>query len=141
MDCVSIQQREFPACRPRVSRPGDHLVGHRRRARDQLWCEQAAEENNGAVWETCPHCLGRLSWHISFLCNMALRLTQALLCIPFSHHGRILKFASWRYSSHIESTQNMLFGSVACFEKRSDGEAAITKMIQAEATNQGAEMR
>ena len=28
MDCVSIQQREFPACRAGVLGSGDHLVGH-----------------------------------------------------------------------------------------------------------------
>ena len=33
MDCVSIQQREFPACRAGVLGSGDHLVGHQGLAR------------------------------------------------------------------------------------------------------------
>ena len=53
MDCVSIQQREFPACRAEVLGSGDHLVGHLGLPAWLLGCEQAGEENK----EGMGHCV------------------------------------------------------------------------------------
>ena len=109
MDCVSIQQREFPACRAGVLGSGDHLVGHQglARAPSVRTTSRRKQRSMGScksiVQTVIPH-IWFLLWKDNLeLWDMALRLTQASLCIPFSVHGSgvhsstlpILRYVVW----------------------------------------------
>ena len=96
MDCVSIQQREFPACRAGVLGSGDHLVGHQglARAPSVRTTSRRKQRSMGScksiVQTVIPHILFPLWKDNLELWDMALRLTQASLCIPFSVHGSVV---------------------------------------------------
>ena len=65
MDCVSIQQREFPACRAGVLGSGDHLVGHQGLASLTPLVRTTSSRKQRSMGGLLPvHPLFKLSWGI-----------------------------------------------------------------------------
>ena len=128
MDCVSIQQREFPACRAGVLGSADHLGGPQRLASLAPWVRTSRRRKQGGHGTLCAgyYPLYRLSWRI--FCSYcektrALRYgfttdsswaLHSFLCTGCAIHGHLKMFecGGWLSSSHPEATQDRFYLAV-----------------------------